>query len=172
MKATGKLLNRYADQLPLGKVIWIGVRPNHKEPMQPLTQVNTIQDYGLEGDHRCQKTAGSARQVTLISQEFIEQIEHYLPQATHITPEMLRRNIVVSGINLNAVRHQYLKIGEAVFLTTAHCHPCSRMESTLGKGAIPAMFGHGGLCAKIVHSGAILLNDSVQVLREFDHTKT
>ena len=51
-----------------------------------------------------------------------------------VIPAMLRRNLVVSGINLAAIRHQRLRIGEAEVETNALCDPCSRMEQVLGQG--------------------------------------
>ena len=49
------------------------------------------------------KTPGSARQVTIISEEFIQQIAHFTG-IDSIDPALLRRNLVVSGVNLNALR--------------------------------------------------------------------
>ncbi len=106
---------------------------------------------------------GSARQISIISEEFIQSIATNLARSD-ISPVLLRRNLVVSGINLNALRHQYFQIGEAVFQATALCHPCSRMEAALGKGGLVAMLGHGGLCAKIVESGKIRCGDAVVYL--------
>jgi len=59
------------------------------------------------------------------------------------------------------LRHQRFRIGEAEFEATAQCHPCLRMEQVLGKGAVAAMLGHGGLCAKIVKSGQLNVGDEV-----------
>ena len=100
------------------------------------------------------KTPGSGRQVTLISREFMTQIAAHLGEAD-LDPARLRRNIVVSGLNLNALRRQRFWVGEALLDATQLCHPCSRMESELGPGGVIAMFGYGGLCAKVVQSGAI-----------------
>lgn len=101
--------------------------------------------------------------MTLISQEYIRLIEHYLG-CNPISPEQLRRNLVVSGINLNALRHQRFSIGDAEFEATAFCHPCSRMEQTLGQGAVAAMLGHGGICARIISSGDIRVGDLLHKL--------
>ena len=100
------------------------------------------------------KTPGSGRQVTLISLEFMTQIAAHLGEAD-LDPARLRRNIVVSGLNLNALRRQRFWVGEALLEATQLCHPCSRMESELGPGGVIAMFGYGGLCAKVVESGVI-----------------
>jgi MOSC domain-containing protein YiiM len=84
----------------------------------------------------------------------------------HIDPGALRRNLVVRGINLNALRHQRFQIGDALFEATALCHPCSRMETALGKGGVAAMLGHGGLCARILKTGVIRVGDQVEVRPE------
>jgi MOSC domain-containing protein YiiM len=78
-----------------------------------------------------------------------------------IDPALLRRNLVISGMNMNLLRFQRLQIGEAIFETSALCDPCSRMDENLGKGAAAAMFGYGGLCAKVIQGGLISVGDEV-----------
>ena len=153
-------LDRYIDQVGPGTVEWIGLRPRRREPLQSVDRARAISDYGLEGDHRMTKTPGSGRQVTLISKEFIGQIAWHLG-LSDVEPARLRRNIVVSGMNLNALRRQRFRVGEALFEATQLCHPCSRMEQELGPGGVVAMLGYGGLCARIIESGAIALGDRV-----------
>ncbi len=130
--------------------------------MRVVTEAKVIASQGLEGDHRMSKTPGSARQVTLISEEFIQQIAHFTARDS-VDPATLRRNLVVRGINLNALRHQRFQIGDALFEATALCHPCSRMEIALGKGGVAAMIGHGGLCARILSTGTIHIGDQLVV---------
>jgi len=163
MNSQGRLLARFTENLPPGQLEWIGLRPGRKQDLQVVDEVMALATLGLEGDHRCDKTPGSARQVTLISREYISQIAHFLG-AKSVPPELLRRNLVVSGINLAVLRHQQFRIGEALFEATAWCHPCARMEAALGEGAFAAMYGHGGVCAKVLESGLIRVGDSVQKL--------
>ena len=109
------------------------------------------------------KTPGSGRQVTLISAEFIDHIAAQLgAEALH--PSRLRRNIVISGINLNALRRQRFWVGEALFEASQLCHPCARMEAELGPGGVISMYGYGGLCAKIISSGDIEVGAAVRWL--------
>ena len=70
-------LDRYAKDLAPGTVSWIGVRPLRREPLTAVTEATACAGLGLEGDHRMGKTPGSGRQVTLISEEFIAQIERF-----------------------------------------------------------------------------------------------
>lgn len=160
MNVQGKLIGRFTRDLPPGTLEWIGLRTERRGPIQVVDCVEALAGRGLNGDRRCLGTPGSARQVTIISREYIHLIAHFL-QRDSIAPELLRRNLVVSGINLTALRHQTFRIGEAEFEATALCHPCSRMEEVLGKGGVAAMLGHGGLCAKVLKSGQLAVGDPV-----------
>lgn len=163
MDSQRRLLSRYSKGTKPGTVTWVGVRPLRKEPMISLDSVIALETLGLEGDHRVDKTPGSGRQVSIISEEYIQQIEHF-SGILAIRPEQLRRNIVVKNINLTLLRHQHFTIGGALFEATALCHPCSRMNATVGPGTLPAMLGHGGLCAKILKTGIIAVGDEVIII--------
>ena len=152
----------YLKNLPPAEVQWIGVRPGRKAPLISVASVEAVADRGLEGDHRIDKSPGSGRQVTLISKEFIEQIEQHLGQS-EIDPARLRRNIVISGLNLNALRWQQFWLGDALLEAAKLCHPCARMEAELGPGGVAAMVGYGGLCARVLRGGRISVGDAVRV---------
>ena len=155
-------LNAYLGHLGAATIEWIGVRPRRREPLVAVTGAEAVADLGLRGDHRMTKTPGSGRQVTLISREFVSQIEQHLGKSD-LDPAVLRRNIVVSGINLNALRRQRFWLGEALFEATQLCHPCARMEAELGPGGVVAMMGYGGLCAKVLQTGQIAIGDSLRL---------
>jgi MOSC domain-containing protein YiiM len=76
----------------------------------------------------------------------------------------LRRNLVVSGVNLLALKGRRFLVGEAMLEGTGPCHPCSRMEEALGPGGLNAMRGHGGLNARVLQGGLIRLGAAVWVL--------
>lgn len=158
-------LDKIARDLSPGTLTWIGLRSKRRGQVTPVERARAVAAKGLEGDHRMDKTPGSARQVTLISEEFMQQIAHFTGLGA-IDPVLLRRNLVVNGINLNVLRHQRFQIGEAVFEATALCHPCSRMEAALGKGGVAAMIGHGGLCARILSTGYIAVGDRLEIRPE------
>ena len=155
-------LNAYLGHLGTATIEWIGVRPRRREPLMAVTEAEAVADLGLRGDHRMTKTPGSGRQVTFISREFVTQIEQHLG-TNDLDPAVLRRNIVVSGINLNALRRQQFWFGEALFEATQLCHPCARMEAELGPGGVVAMMGYGGLCAKVLQTGQIAIGDSLRL---------
>ena len=103
----------------------------------------------------------SARQVTLIQQEHLSAIGAFLHQGT-VDPSRLRRNIVVSGVNLLALKDKTFQIGEAVLEYTGLCHPCSKMERELGEGGYNAVRGHGGITARVIEPGLVKVGSQVQ----------
>ena len=144
-----------------GAVEWIGIRPDKRGPVKELESVDISIETSLEGDHYSK--SGGKRQVTLIQREHINAVGQILDSS--VDPSLLRRNIVVSGINLLALHDVKFKIGEDVTLEgTGYCHPCSRMEENLGPGGYNAMRGHGGITAKVVQGGSIKVGDEIVML--------
>ena len=144
-----------------GKVEWIGLRPARDEAMIATGTVEAIAGAGLIGDRY--KSGSGKRGITLIQAEHLPAIAA-LAQRPDLTPALLRRNVVVSGIPLVALKQRRFRIGTAVFEGTEECDPCSRMEDALGQGGYNAMRGHGGLCARIVEGGTFGLGDALEAL--------
>ena len=160
MNSQARLLDKLCEAIAPGTLEWIGLRSERRGEVLVVGAAEAVEGLGLVGDHRMKKTPGSARQVTLISREYIEAIGRHTGHAS-IDPALLRRNLVISGMNLNLLRYQRLQIGSVILETSALCHPCSRMDEALGPGGTAAMFGYGGLCAKVVQSGHMALGDAV-----------
>ena len=145
----------------VGSVSWIGIRPEKRGAITAIPSVNISLESALEGDHYA-KARGN-RQVTLIQKEHVDGVSLILN--TTVDPSLLRRNIVISGINLLALHDVQFKIGQDVILEgTGYCHPCSRMEENLGPGGYNAMRGHGGITARVVNGGIIEVGDEVVML--------
>ncbi|RTQ46808.1 MOSC domain-containing protein [Hymenobacter gummosus] len=158
------VVNRLLSTLPqVGRLEWIGVRPKRREPLRALPEVEVLPDAHLAGDHARIKPGGK-RQVTLIQHEHLAAVAGFLGLPEPVAPGRLRRNLVVSGLNLLALKNRRIRLGDEVVLEiTGECHPCSRMEDELGPGGYNAMRGHGGLTARIVQGGRIRVGDAVRV---------
>lgn len=145
----------------VGRVEWIGLAPEPHRALRSVTEATLLIDHGLDGDHHAKRRAGSDRQVTLIQQEHLAAVGGFLHRAP-IDPGLLRRNIVVSGINLLALKDKPFTIGACLLEHTGPCDPCSQMEANLGPGGLNAMRGHGGITAKVLHGGVIRVGDEVR----------
>ena len=79
-----------------------------------------------------------------------------------VSPEEVRRNLVVSGINLMALKERRMRVGSALLEVTGECHPCTRMEVILGPGGYNAVRGQGGVTARVVTPGVVRVGDAVE----------
>jgi len=147
-----------------GRLSWIGIRPKHQQGMIMPEKAILLENKGIEGDHIA-KGYSRKRQVTLIQEEHLP-IVSKLVNSNTVYPQLLRRNLVVGGINLLPLKSERFSIGECVLEGTGLCHPCSRMEEALGTGGYNAMRGHGGITAIVIRGGTIALHDSVVLLTE------
>ena len=138
-----------------GRVDWIGLRPERRAPVEVVAEA-ALTEAGLAGD----RSRAGKRALTLIQAEHLPVIAALAGR--EVGPELLRRNLVVSGINLGALRGRRLAIGAAVIEITTPCAPCSRMEEALGPGGYNAMRGHGGWCATVVTPARIAVAAEVQ----------
>ena len=153
-------LGRLFAQFPrTGRVEWIGLRPARDVPMPETDAVQAVAGGGLVGDRY--KGGSGKRGLTLIQAEHLPVIAALSGHAA-IAPATLRRNLVVSGIPLLALKGNRFRIGDVLLEGTDSCDPCSRMEDALGSGGYNAMRGMGGLCARILEGGTLRIGDAVE----------
>ena len=149
------------DTLPqVGRLEWIGLAPTPHGEIVSVESAALLVGHGLEGDHHAKRKPGSDRQVTLIQHEHIPAIAGLL-HLENVAPSQLRRNLVVSGINLLALKGKRFRIGECVLEHTGPCDPCSRMEEAFGPGGLNAIRGHGGITARVLVGGTVCVGDRV-----------
>ncbi len=166
-----------------GTVEWIGLRTERRGQVRSVPQAEAHPLVGLIGDHgklapgrlkaltgevgessspfsdvglsaSASRPMGGKRQVTLIQAEHLPVIA-VLAGLPGVTPELLRRNVVVSGLPLLALKDRRFRIGGVLLEGTGECHPCSRMEEALGPGGYNAVRGHGGITARVLEGGMV-----------------
>ena len=152
-----------------GRLDGILLRPASRAPVAPGETALAVAGRGLDGDRALRARSGGRRQVTLIQAEHLPVVGALLGQSP-VSPEVLRRNLVVSGLNLLAARALFpdqplvIALGSEVRLeVTGPCEPCSRMEEVLGPGGYNALRGHGGMTARVITGGRLQVGDAVTV---------
>jgi MOSC domain-containing protein YiiM len=157
-----------------GRLEWIGMRPGRHAAMRIVSEAELLTERGLAevgfagagqlsqsalADHTVAR-GSKKRQVSLIQAEHLPIIAALSAHAS-VAPELLRRNLVISGINLLALRATRFRIGNAILEGSGSCDPCSKMEAALGFGGYNAMRGHGGILARVVSGAIIHVGDTV-----------
>jgi MOSC domain-containing protein YiiM len=154
-------LARLLAQFPRpGQIEWIGLRPARDVAMLEVEAVEAVAGVGLRGDRY--RGGSGKRGVTLIQAEHLPVIAALCGRQT-LDASLLRRNLVVSGLPLVALKGCRFRIGEVLLEGTGPCDPCSRMEDALGPGGYNAMRGHGGLTARVLEGGWIRRGDRLLV---------
>lgn len=150
-----------------GRLDAIVVRPQKRGLALSLPHTEALAQRGLQGDRMAAAPGSGKREVTLLQAEHLPVLAA-LTGRSHIDPLSLRRNLVVSGLNLLAARSLFkdqplvLQVGEALLEITGPCEPCSHMETVLGAGGYNAMRGHGGLTARVLRGGHLQVGDVVR----------
>jgi MOSC domain-containing protein YiiM len=159
------LKERLARVPQVGALQWIGLRPGREVPMQIVGEAVAIEGRGLEGDRASASgKVGGKRQVTLVQAEHLDVVARLVGQGS-VRPEQVRRNLVVAGVNLVALKRMRFAIGDEVVLEgSGPCEPCAKMDASLGDGGFHAMRGHGGITARVVRGGRIRTGDVVRAI--------
>ena len=146
-----------------GRVTWIGLRPARGAPVAVVATAEAEVGAGLRGDRWTPSRGGrGTRQVTLFQAEHLPVVAA-LAGRDEVDPALLRRNLVVAGINLTALQGERITVGPDVVLElTGPCAPCSKMEAALGPGGYNALRGHGGWNARVLRSGTVAVGDEVR----------
>lgn len=107
-----------------GRIEAIVVRGESRQPARCIESTQALPGLGLADDRLGRRSTAkpSTREVTLIQHEHLPVIAA-LAGVTVVDPIALRRNLVVSGINLLALKNARIRVGHALLEIVAPCHP-------------------------------------------------
>ena len=120
--------------------------------IEEIGQVECVAGRGLRGDRFFDHKENFKGQVTLFSAEVFAEMcaALSLPQAS---PAALRRNLLVSGGDLNELIGRQFTLQDVLLEASEECRPCYWMDEAFAPGAEAWLRGRGGLRCRILTDG-------------------
>ncbi len=154
---------RPAPPATIGTVTGIFVAGAAGEPARALECARALPGQGLDGDRHVSGRGtfpsglpGSA--LTLIEAEVCESFDPPL------APDEHRRNVVVRGVDLNALVGREFTVGAVRCRGMRLCEPCTVVQRYAGRPVLRALVHRGGLRADILTDGEIRVGDRLEAV--------
>ena len=129
-------------------------QPAGQSPVIELDEASLVAGKGIEGDRFFGWKEDYKGQITFFSHEVYKDLCASL-NVTDTPPSVFRRNVIVSGIDLNSLIGQEFILQGIRFRGICECSPCHWMDQAFHPGAESALKGRGGLRARILTSGIL-----------------
>jgi MOSC domain-containing protein YiiM len=134
--------------------------PPGESPLAFADSIECVAGRGIRGDRFFNYRNNYKGQITFLSREVFDLMTRALGVTTK-SPGVLRRNVIVSGIDLMELIGVDFELQGVKFQGTAHCAPCYWMNTAFAPGAEEFLAGHcGGLRARSLPSGRISVGDA------------
>ena len=140
-------------------------RPPDDYPLVEVQAIECVARHGIRGDRFYDYKDDYKGQITFFSQEVFDGLSAAYP-GVRKSPGVLRRNVIVSGANLNSLIGEQFEVQGVRFLGTAHCRPCYWLDQAFAPGAEAWLKGNGGLRAQILTSGTLTVGAAELVLAQ------
>jgi MOSC domain-containing protein YiiM len=146
------------ERMDHGRVEGIYIGAKYELP-EPVERVRAVAGRGLEGNRHFYDAAPPGRALTLIAAEALA--EGAAESGVPLGAAESRRNVLTSGIDLNALVGVRFKVGEVECVGVELCEPCTSLEGMTRPGVIKGYVHRAGLNADILTDGEISVGDPV-----------
>jgi MOSC domain-containing protein YiiM len=117
-------------------------------------EIRCLAGRGIEGDRFLDFKSDYKGQITFFAREIYDELRARFGVWDR-PPSAFRRNVIVSGADLNALIGQEFAVQGVRFLGVAECSPCEWMDRAFAPGTEEALRGRGGLRARILTDGVL-----------------
>tara|TARA_B100000963_G_C22196927_1_gene481350 strand:- start:76 stop:522 length:447 start_codon:yes stop_codon:yes gene_type:complete len=146
----------------MGKIEAINITNMSEENTFYVNQAILEKGKGIANDRYYNNFKEKKEQVTLINLEEINNFNNQIKQ--NIDAKNFRRNIIVSGINLNELINKKIKINEVILKIHEICQPCKYLQNKLKIPTLVKMLvNKSGVRAEILTSGKISVGDIINI---------
>ena len=131
-------------------------KPAGESPIIEVEEIECLAGRGIRGDRFFDWKPNYKGQITFFQWENLVQMWDELDVRSYQRdPSATRRNVLVEGVDLNALIGQEFEIQGVRFFGTEECRPCYWMNGAIQPEAEAWMRGRGGLRAKILSDGCL-----------------
>jgi MOSC domain-containing protein YiiM len=142
-----------------GRVEGIFIAGEKRQLPVPVDRVRAVAGRGLEGNRHYYEQAPPGRALTLIAAEALAE---GASSGVELGADESRRNVLTSGIELNALVGERFRVGDVECVGVELCEPCTTLEGLTRPGVIKAYVHRAGLNADILTDGEIVVGDAVE----------
>jgi MOSC domain-containing protein YiiM len=140
-------------------------------PLVAAESIECVAGHGIRGDRFFDYEDDYKGQITFFSREVFDLMSEAFGLTTK-SPGVLRRNVIVSGIDLMELIGADFALQGVQFRGTAHCAPCHWMNDAFAPGAEKFLAGRGGLRARILTGGRISVGGAQLTIQQPAAAKT
>jgi MOSC domain-containing protein YiiM len=140
-------------------------KPPDDYPLVEVSRIDCVAGHGIRGDRFYDYRDKYKGQITFFSFEVFEQLVAHFSIGSK-SAGVLRRNVIISGIDLNDLIGEEFSIQGVRLRGTGHCRPCYWLDQAFAPGTEDFLEGNGGLRAEILTDGAIAVGAAQLLLAE------
>jgi len=145
----------------MGKIEAINISNVSEKNTFYVNQAYLEKGKGIVNDRYYGNFKEKKEQVTLISLEEINKFNRQINQ--NIEPKDFRRNIIVSGVDLNQLINKQIKINNITLKIHEICQPCKYLQDQLKiQSLVKILVNKSGVRAEIITSGMLSVGDKIQ----------
>ena len=148
----------------MGKIEAINITNISEENTFYINQAFLEKGKGIVNDRYYGNFKEKKEQVTLINLEEINNFNNQIK--LNIDAKDFRRNIIISGINLNELINKKIKINEVTLIIHEICQPCKYLQDKLKTpGLVKMLVNKSGVRAEIISSGSLSVGDTIKIIK-------
>jgi hypothetical protein len=131
--------------------------PGGAHPVTEHEELELVAGKGIPGDRFFSWKDDYKGQLTLIDLAVIDDVRRHAGKPG-LPATAFRRNVVISGVDLNELVGKIFRLGGIILEGTEECRPCYWMDQACGKDGTEALMrGRGGLRCRILSDGRLKL---------------
>ena len=151
----------YGDVAGVGTVAGILIGPAAEASLVQVDAAEALPGRGLAGDRYAAgvgtfSAPGRGYELTLVEGEVLDEIQ--------LSWEDARRNIVTTGISLNALVGKTFRVGPVECVGRRLAEPCAHLERLARPGLLRPLVHRGGLRADILSGGMVSIGDEISAI--------